>query len=48
MLYRNTKTGMTVETSCVITGKDWEAVQTAQSPAPEQKEEPKKRKKSDE
>lgn len=43
MVYRNTKTGMKVETSCVISGKDWEAVQTVQPPAPEEEEKPKKR-----
>lgn len=34
MIYRNINTGLTVDTSCDISGKYWEAV-TAQSPTPE-------------
>ena len=49
MVYRNTKTGMVMETSCVISGEDWEAVR---SPAPETEAPPeskkRKRKEKDE
>ena len=36
-VYRNKRTGNTVETPCIVTGEDWEPVTPSPKPAPKRK-----------